>query len=29
MKRIFIILSLYIGVGYTLAGFVGFKIPGV
>jgi uncharacterized membrane protein YfcA len=29
MKRIFIVLSLYIGIGYTLAGFVGFKIPGV
>jgi hypothetical protein len=29
MKRIFIILSLYIGVGYLLAGFVGYKIPGV
>jgi len=29
MKRIFIVLSLYIGLGYTLAGFVGFKIPGV
>jgi len=29
MKRIFIILSLYIGVGYTLAGFAGIKIPGV
>ena len=29
MKRIFIVLSLYIGLGYTLAGFVGIKIPGV
>lgn len=29
MKRIFIVLSLYIGVGYLLAGFVGYKIPGV
>ncbi|MBI5518706.1 MAG: sulfite exporter TauE/SafE family protein [Desulfovibrio sp.] len=29
MKRIFIVLSLYIGVGYLLAGFVGIKIPGV
>lgn len=29
MKRIFIVLSFYIGVGYLLAGFVGYKIPGV
>ncbi len=29
MKRIFIVLSVYIGAGYTLAGFTGFKIPGV
>ena len=29
MKRIFILLSLYIGIGYTLAGFAGIKIPGV
>jgi uncharacterized membrane protein YfcA len=29
MKRIFIVLSLYIGLGYTLAGFAGIKIPGV
>jgi len=29
MKRIFIGLSLYIGVGYLLAGFYGIKIPGV
>ncbi|MGE4264338.1 MAG: sulfite exporter TauE/SafE family protein [Desulfovibrio sp.] len=29
MKRIFIVLSLYIGFGYTLAGFAGIKIPGV
>jgi uncharacterized membrane protein YfcA len=29
MKRIFILLSLYIGVGYLLAGFWGVKIPGV
>jgi len=29
MKRIFIALSFYIGVGYLLAGFVGYKIPGV
>jgi len=29
MKRIFILLSLYIGLGYTLAGFAGIKIPGV
>jgi len=29
MKRLFIVLSLYIGTGYLLAGFVGFKIPGV
>ncbi|MDO9082120.1 MAG: sulfite exporter TauE/SafE family protein, partial [Humidesulfovibrio sp.] len=29
MKRIFIVLSFYIGVGYLLAGFFGIKIPGV
>jgi hypothetical protein len=29
MKRIFIALSFYIGIGYLLAGFVGYKIPGV
>lgn len=29
MKRLFIVLSLYIGVGYLLAGFYGIKIPGV
>ncbi|MDQ7835023.1 MAG: sulfite exporter TauE/SafE family protein [Humidesulfovibrio sp.] len=29
MKRIFIALSFYIGFGYLLAGFVGYKIPGV
>ena len=29
MKRIFIVLSFYIGVGYLLAGFYGVKIPGV
>ncbi len=29
MKRIFIVLSFYIGVGYLLAGFYGIKIPGV
>ncbi len=29
MKRIFIILSLYIGVAYTLAGFSDIKLPGV
>jgi hypothetical protein len=29
MKRIFIVLSLYIGIGYLLAGFYGIKIPGV
>jgi len=29
MKRIFIVLSLYIGTGYLLAGFYGIKIPGV
>ncbi|MDP2848461.1 MAG: sulfite exporter TauE/SafE family protein [Humidesulfovibrio sp.] len=29
MKRIFIVLSLYIGTGYLLAGFFGIKIPGV
>jgi len=29
MKRIFIVLSLYIGLGYSLAGFAGIKIPGV
>jgi len=29
MKRLFIVLSLYIGIGYLLAGFAGIKIPGV
>ncbi len=29
MKRIFIVLSFYIGIGYLLAGFYGIKIPGV
>lgn len=29
MKRIFIVLSFYIGVGYLLAGFFSIKIPGV
>jgi len=29
LKRIFIVLSLYIGAGYLLAGFFGIKIPGV
>jgi uncharacterized membrane protein YfcA len=29
MKRIFIVLSFYIGTGYLLAGFFGYKIPGV
>jgi len=29
LKRIFIVLALYVGVGYFLAGFFGFKLPGV
>jgi uncharacterized membrane protein YfcA len=29
LKRLFIVLSFYVGVGYTLAGFAGIKIPGV
>jgi uncharacterized membrane protein YfcA len=29
LKRIFIVLALYVGVGYLLAGFFGIKIPGV
>lgn len=29
LKRIFIVLAVYIGVGYLLAGFFGIKIPGV
>ena len=29
LKRLFIVLSLYVGVGYLLAGFFGIKIPGV
>jgi len=29
MKRLFIVLSFYIGTGYLLAGFFGYKIPGV
>jgi hypothetical protein len=29
LKRIFIVLALYVGIGYFIAGFFGFKIPGV
>ncbi len=29
LKRLFIVLSLYVGIGYLLAGFAGIKIPGV
>ena len=29
LKRLFILLALYVGVGYLLAGFFGIKIPGV
>ncbi len=29
LKRIFIVLALYVGIGYLLAGFFGIKIPGV
>lgn len=29
LKRIFIVLAFYVGVGYLLAGFFGIKIPGV
>jgi hypothetical protein len=29
LKRIFIVLALYVGIGYFLAGFFGFKLPGV
>ena len=29
LKRLFIVLALYVGVGYLLAGFFGIKIPGV
>ena len=29
LKRIFIVLAVYVGVGYFLAGFFGIKIPGV
>lgn len=29
LKRLFIVLALYIGIGYLLAGFFGIKIPGV
>jgi uncharacterized membrane protein YfcA len=29
LKRIFIVLSFYVGVGYTLKGFFGIKLPGV
>lgn len=29
LKRIFILLALYVGIGYLLAGFFGVKIPGV
>jgi hypothetical protein len=29
LKRLFIVLALYVGVGYLLAGFFGYKLPGV
>ncbi len=29
LKRIFIVLAFYVGVGYFMAGFFGIKIPGV
>ncbi len=29
LKRIFIVLAVYVGLGYLLAGFFGIKIPGV
>jgi hypothetical protein len=29
LKRLFIVLSLYVGIGYLLAGFYNIKIPGV
>jgi hypothetical protein len=29
LKRIFIVLALYVGIGYFLAGFFGIKLPGV
>lgn len=29
LKRLFIVLALYVGIGYLLAGFFGIKIPGV
>ena len=29
LKRIFIVLAAYVGIGYFLAGFFGIKIPGV
>ncbi len=29
LKRIFIVLSVYVGLGYTLKGFFGIKFPGV
>ena len=29
LKRLFIVLSLYVGIGYLLAGFFNYKIPGV
>lgn len=29
LKRLFIVLALYVGVGYFLAGFFGIKLPGV
>jgi len=29
LKRLFIVLALYVGIGYFLAGFFGIKLPGV
>jgi hypothetical protein len=29
LKRLFIVLALYVGVGYLLAGFFNYKLPGV
>ncbi len=29
LKRIFVILAIYVGAGYTLQGFFGIKLPGV
>jgi uncharacterized protein len=29
LKRLFVVLALYVGIGYTLQGFFEFKIPGI